>query len=89
MIVNVDSYEQLVAVVMRVYYVNTWTPEQTRIIIHNLGDVSYAQLALRRVGLKFPILINIESTGIRLFHMEDFPEYLPDLSYDDWDDLFN
>ena len=89
MIVTVDDHEQLVAVVDWAYSENKWGHDYTLIIVHNLGDVNLTQLLAGHVHVRFPIFVNIESTHIRLYHVEDFPEFLPDLSYNDWEDLFN
>ena len=85
----VNSYEELTDVVGWVYREREWNIEQTRVIIHNLGDVSYVQLISGNVHLRFPILVEIETSRVRLFHTEDLPTYSPDLSYNDWEDLFN
>ena len=85
----VNSYEELTDVVGWVYFTNKWNIGQTRIIINNVGDISYRQLISGNVHLRFPILVEIETSRVRLFHTEDLPTYSPDLSYNDWEDLFN
>lgn len=85
----VNSYEELTDVVGWVYREREWNIEQTRVIIHNLGDVSYVQLISGNMHLRFPVLVSIEPSRVWLYRVEGVPEFLPDLSYDDWDDLFN
>lgn len=85
----VNSYEELTDVVGWVYFTNKWNIGQTRIIIHNVGDISYTQLISGNVHLRFPVLVSIEPSRVWLYRVEGVPEFLPDLSYDDWDDLFN
>ena len=87
--VIVNNHEQLTDVVAQVYREREWNIEQTRVIIHNLGDVSYVQLSSGNVHLRFPVLVSIEPSRVWLYRVEGVPEFLPDLSYDDWDDLFN
>ena len=87
--VIVNNHEQLTDVVAQVYREREWNIEQTRVIIHNLGDVSYVQLISGNVHLRFPVLVCIEPSRVWLYRVEGVPEFLPDLSYDDWDDLFN
>ncbi len=87
--VIVNNHEQLTDVVAQVYREREWNIEQTRVIIHNLGDVSYVQLISGNVHLRFPVLVSIEPSRVWLYRVEGVPEFLPDLSYDDWDDLFN
>ena len=87
--VIVNNHEQLTDVVAQVYRKREWNIEQTRVIIHNLGDVSYVQLISGNVHLRFPVLVSIEPSRVWLYRVEGVPEFLPDLSYDDWDDLFN
>ena len=87
--VIVNNHEQLTDVVAQVYREREWNIEQTRVIIHNLGDVSYVQLISGNVHLRFPVLVSIEPSRVWLYLVEGVPEFLPDLSYDDWDDLFN
>lgn len=85
----VNSYEELTDVVGWVYFTNKWNIGQTRIIINNVGDISYTQLISGNVHLRFPVLVSIEHSRVWLYRVEGVPEFLPDLSYDDWDDLFN
>ncbi len=85
----VNSYEELTDVVGWVYREREWNIEQTRVIIHNLGDVSYVQLISGNMHLRFPVLVSIEPSRVWLYRVEGVPEFLLDLSYDDWDDLFN
>lgn len=87
--VIVNNHEQLTDVVAQVYREREWNIEQTRVIIHNLGDASYVQLISGNVHLRFPVLVSIEPSRVWLYRVEGVPEFLPDLSYDDWDDLFN
>ena len=87
--VIVNNHEQLTDVVAQVYREREWNIEQTRVIIHNLGDVSYVQLISGNVHLRVPVLVSIEPSRVWLYRVEGVPEFLPDLSYDDWDDLFN
>ena len=89
MIVTVDDHEELTDVVGWVYFTNKWNIGQTRIIINNVGDISYTQLISGNVHLRFPVLVSIEPSRVWLYRVEGVPEFLPDLSYDDWDDLFN
>lgn len=89
MTVNVDNHEQLTDVVGWVYLTNKWSIGQTRIIIHNVGDISYTQLISGNVHLRFPVLVSIEPSRVWLYRVENFPDLIPDLSYNDWEDLFN
>ena len=85
----VNSYEELTDVVGWVYFTNKWNIGQTRIIINNVGDISYTQLISGNVHLRFPVLVSIEPSRVWLYRVEGVHEFLLDLSYDDWDDLFN
>lgn len=85
----VNNYEELTDVVEWVYFTNKWNIGQTRIIINNVGDISYIQLISGNVHLRFPVLVCIEPSRVWLYRVEGVPEFLPDLSYDDWEDLFN
>lgn len=89
MIVTVDDHEELTDVVGWVYFTNKWNIGQTRIIINNVGDISYTQLISGNVHLRFPVLVSIEPSRVWLYRVEGVPEFLLDLSYDDWEDLFN
>lgn len=88
MTVNVDNYEQLTDVVGWVYLTNKWSIGQTRIIIHNVGDISYTQLISGNVHLRFPIIIDENDKRVTLYYATGTPIHA-DLSYDDWEDLFN
>ena len=88
MTVNVDNYEQLTDVVGWVYLTNKWNIGQTRIIISGLGDVSYTQLLSGNVHLNFPVIIDESDKRVVLYYAPSTPIHA-DLSYDDWDDLFN
>lgn len=84
----VNSYEELTDVVGWVYLNNKWIVGQTRIVIPNLGDISYAQLLSGNVRLKFPVIIDVTDKRIITYYAPGTP-IRADLSYDDWDDLFN
>ena len=58
MIVTVDDHEELTDVVGWVYLTNKWSIGQARIVIHNLGDISYPQLISGNVHLNFPVIID-------------------------------
>lgn len=88
MIVTVDDHEELTDVVGWVYLINKWHIEQTRILIHNLGDISYLQLISGNVHLNFPVIIDESDKRIILYYAPNAPIHA-DLSYDDWEDLFN
>ncbi|BDF65190.1 hypothetical protein CE91St16_15970 [Alistipes finegoldii] len=60
----------------------------TLIIVHNLGDISYAQLISGNVHLNFPVIIDESDKRVTLYYAPSTPIHA-DLSYDDWDDLFN
>ena len=62
MTVNVDNHEQLTDVVGWVYLTNKWSIGQTRIIIHNVGDISYTQLISGNVHLRFPVLVRVKDS---------------------------
>lgn len=85
----VNSYEELTDVVGWVYFTNKWNIGQTRIIINNVGDISYTQLISGNAHLRFPVLVSIEPSRVWLYRVENFPDLIPDLSYNDWEDLFN
>ena len=68
MIINVDDHEQLTDVVAWVYREHGWSIGQTRIVIHNLGDISYAQLISGNVHLRYPVLVDI---GLSLIHISE------------------
>lgn len=87
--VIVDNYEQLTDVVAWVYREHGWSIGQTRIVIHNLGDISYAQLISGNVHLRYPVLVDIGTGHLRLFYAATLPAYHVELSYNDWEDLFN
>jgi hypothetical protein len=56
MIVTVDDHEELTDVVGWVYLTNKWSIGQARIVIHNLGDISYPQLKIKMIdGLNLHI----------------------------------
>lgn len=87
--VTVDNYEELTDVVGWVYLTNKWSIGQTRIIINNVGDISYAQLISGNVHLRYPVLVDIGTGHLRLFYAATLPAYHVELSYNDWEDLFN
>ena len=87
--VIVNGERELINVANWVYTKNKWVYTQTRIIINNVGDISYTQLISGNVHLRFPVLVSIEPSRVWLYRVEGVPEFLLDLSYDDWDDLFN
>lgn len=88
MIVTVDDHEELTDVVVWGYLKNKWHIGQTRIIIHNVGDISYTQLISGNVHLRFPVIIDVDDKRIITYYAPGTP-IRADLSYDDWDDLFN
>lgn len=88
MTITVDNYEELTDVVGWVYLTNKWSIGQTRIIISRLGEVSYTQLISGKVHLKYPTTIDIAIGHVRLFYSLNVPTPA-ELSYDDWEDLFN
>lgn len=88
MTITVNNDTQLVAVIEWAYRKNAWSYGQSRIIIHNVGDVSYTQLISGKVHLKFPIIVDVNNERIITYYAPGTP-IRADLSYDDWDDLFN
>lgn len=84
----VNNYEELTDVVAWVYLINKWHIGQTRILIHNLGDISYLQLISGNVHLNFPVIIDESDKRIILYYAPNAPIHA-DLSYDDWENLFN
>ena len=89
MIVTVDDHEQLIAVVDWTYSKNKWGHNYTLIIVHNLGDISYAQLISGNAHLRYPVLVDIGTGHLHLFYAATLPAYHAELSYNDWEDLFN
>lgn len=85
----VNGERELINVANWVYTKNKWVYTQTRIIINNVGDISYTQLISGNVHLRFPVLVSIEPSRVWLYLVENFPDLIPDLSYNDWEDLFN
>ena len=86
--VTVDNNTQLVILIGWVYRKNAWSYGQSRIIIHNVGDISHAQLLSGKVHLRFPVIIDANDKRIILYYVPGTP-IRSDLSYDDWADLFN
>lgn len=85
MTVNVDDHEELTDVVAWVYLKNKWHIGQTRIIIHNVGDINYTQLISGNVHSNFPVLVEIKVARVELHCMSGVPLYYTDLSYNDWE----
>ena len=55
--VIVNGERELINVANWVYTKNKWVYTQTRIIINNVGDISYTQLISGNVHLRFPVLV--------------------------------
>ena len=54
--VIVNGERELINVANWVYTKNKWVYTQTRIIINNVGDISYTQLISGNVHLRFPCI---------------------------------
>jgi len=89
MTVLITNYKQLTDVVGWVYRKNAWGYRQTRIATYDFGNISYPQLLSRKVHLVYPVLVGIETGRLRLFYAAFLPVHHAELSYDDWEDLFN
>lgn len=85
--VTVDNHEQLTDVVAWVY-LNARSVGQSRIIISRLGEVIYTQLISGKVHLNYPTTVDIAIGHVHLFYSLSIPTPV-ELSYDDWEDLFN
>ena len=88
MTVNVDNYKELTYVLAWAHMKNKWDLEQPRISIHGIGDISYAQIILEELHLNFHVIIDESDKRVTLYYAPITPIHA-DLSYDDWDDLFN
>lgn len=86
--VNVNNHEELTDVVAWVYLNNKWSIGQSRIIIYTVGNISYTQLISGKVHLRFPVIVDVNNERIITYYAPGTP-IRADLSYDDWDDLFN